>query len=69
MPTQFLPGNGMEYIKKTSSDEEWIFSSKGIPSKFVVTNLQAYNRVSVISTAERKLKTGMKIRNRQHKTL
>lgn len=42
---------------KTKSDTAWKLASKGLPASFAATNLQSFNGVLVVSTAERKLKT------------
>lgn len=44
---------------KTRFSSTWRLSNKGIPEKFAVTNLKSFNGVLVISTSERKLKSGM----------
>lgn len=44
---------------KTDFDFKWKKSSKGLPSNFAATNLKSFNGILVITTSERKLKTGI----------
>jgi hypothetical protein len=46
---------------KTNSDEGWRFSGKGLPANFAATNLKSYNGLLIVTTSERKLKSGMTI--------
>lgn len=45
--------------KLTNNNTMWELSSNGLPPKFAVTNLKAFNDILVISTSERKLKAAM----------
>jgi hypothetical protein len=37
----------------------WTFSSKGLPSKFAVTEMKIYKNIVVIGCSERRLRKGM----------
>lgn len=54
-----LAGQWDGIYKKTNNNTMWELSSNGLPTKFAVTNLKAFNDILVISTSERKLKEGM----------
>jgi photosystem II stability/assembly factor-like uncharacterized protein len=54
-----LAGQWDGIYRKTNGNVMWELSSKGLPTKFAVTNLKAFNDILVISTSERKLKGGM----------
>jgi hypothetical protein len=56
-----LAGQWDGIYKKTNNLTKWELSSQGLPTKFAVTNLKAYNDILIISTSERKLKEGMTI--------
>jgi photosystem II stability/assembly factor-like uncharacterized protein len=56
-----LAGQWDGIYRKTDSNPIWELSSNGLPTNFAVTNLQAFNQIVVISTAERKLKAGMSV--------
>jgi ligand-binding sensor domain-containing protein len=45
--------------RRTNGNNLWELSSKGLPTKFAVTNLKAFNDILVISTSERKMKEVM----------
>ena len=45
--------------RKTNSDQDWKLSSTGLPPKFAASNLTAYNGILVITTSERKLRSGL----------
>lgn len=51
--------DGIYRKTKVNSTTMWELSSKGLPTKFAVTNLKAFNDILVISTSERKLKEAM----------
>lgn len=44
--------------RKTNNDNKWKQSSNGLPANFAVTNLKSFHGFLVITTSERKLKTG-----------
>lgn len=44
--------------RRTNTDNKWQPSGNGLPSNFAVTNLKSFKGVLVITTSERKLKTG-----------
>lgn len=44
---------------KTNSDLDWKLSSTGVPPKFAASNLTACNGILVITTSERKLRSGL----------
>lgn len=54
-----LVGQWNGIYRKNNGNTMWELSSKGLPTKFAVTNLKAFNDILVISTSERKLKEGM----------
>lgn len=54
-----LAGQWDGIYRKTNGSTMWELSNKGLPTKFAVTNLKAFNDILVISTSERKLKDGM----------
>ena len=56
-----LAGQWDGIYKKTNNNTMWELSSNGLPPKFAVTNLKAFNDILVISTSERKLKEGTTI--------
>ncbi len=45
--------------RKDGSSGEWKLSSNGLPNKFAITNIKAFNGLLVSAGSERKLKTGM----------
>jgi ligand-binding sensor domain-containing protein len=61
-----LDQNGMVFAgqwdgiySKTAYDSTWKQSSTGLPANFAVTNLKSFHGILVITTSERKLKTGL----------
>jgi ligand-binding sensor domain-containing protein len=54
-----LAGQWDGIYKKNNGNTIWELSSEGLPTKFAVTNLKAFNDILIISTSERKLKEGM----------
>lgn len=45
--------------RKDKENENWKRSGSGLPDNFAITNMQVYNGIIVVSSSERKLRTGM----------
>ncbi len=54
-----LAGQWDGVYRKDKETEKWKFSGDGLPEKFAITNMKAYNDIIVISGSERNLKSGL----------
>jgi hypothetical protein len=45
--------------RKDNADEAWKRSSRGLPHRFAIMNMQVYNGIIVVSGSERKVRAGM----------
>ena len=54
-----LAGQWDGVYRKEKQTGNWIFSGKGLPEKLAIVNMQVHDKIIVVSSSERKLKTGM----------